>query len=190
MRTLFWVLLLAGVGMGQTPPIQENSTTFTEQLKSSPWTWAQYVIDPERFTCDTVIDFGKTAKTVRELFPEACQPDSPSGAANKRSDAGSSYFCTTPSTGGTCAIAEAPADSVPPANPWTVVIWSDGPYVPPPQTKDEVNWQAIADHCHVEELVHHLSAEDMGGIGYDPPILAKPVPDSWEVVSRLRIVCK
>jgi hypothetical protein len=54
------------------------------------------------------------------------------------------------------------------------------------------DWQAIADHCHIETLVHHRSEEEswIAPDGPQPFMPKHPVPDTWEAVTGMRIVCK
>src|SRR5580692_2925904 len=58
-----------------------------------------------------------------------------------------------------------------------------GPVPCPRDPSPTFDWQAIADHCHIEQLVHHRSANDpLLGPVFESPIPTNPASDSWEAV--------
>lgn len=146
----------------------------------------------EESLCERHVTFRGVTKSVKDLFPSEC---------GVRQD--------------TCIVG---TREMPCEDAWKVHIQPNGPAEAPPnsvppgctQNKNGVlncgssgeltwtpgvtfDWQAIADHCHVEELVHHWSAADfytLHGPGFDTPVPEKSVPDTWELESGMRIVCK
>jgi hypothetical protein len=117
---------------------------------------------PGNSSCDTQLTFRGHSKTIKELFPEECGGFRPSYRACRANEASTlpDHICF---------------DMVP--------VPQTDKAAPKPESAEPLSlahafdWQAIADHCHIEATTP---------VGF---MLTKP-PDGWYAVTGMRIVCK
>jgi hypothetical protein len=167
MKLAYFLFLSVVVAMGQTTNMGMISVR---------------TITPEE-ECSQSITFRGTTKTIKELFPSECITDEDL----RKTVANDPIQKAVP--GSSIPIPNAPLEP-PKCGTWS----KNGKPIATLCSGDDPSyemWQAIADHCHIEQLVHHRSATDpLPGPVFESPIPTNPASDTWEAVTGMRIVCK
>jgi hypothetical protein len=196
MKPFYFLFLSVVVAMGQTPLDTPFGLTITGGRSVAE-------------QCTRTITFGSTTKTIKELFPEECATkEHPYSSCHWIS--GYEPQCECLPVGATSIVSSAsvtpilPAPKLESAEPptwptaakisFTFIGDQEGDLVEPDgwyrcsdgkrlgwcPPKPETDWQAIADHCHIETLNN----------GFLGDLTPPPNGRGWEAMTGMRIVCK